>query len=155
MSDYQPQRKIYNMQFEAYPGLEVSAQSASLGRLFKFQSMSNMPLSEMSAEFQKSIFGFFASRIITWNVTHPELDADEEESGVCSVCGMAAGAPLPTTQESMFCLPLEFIMDIIKGWMTTLMRVSDPKDESSNNGGNNTLEEMMKRLGEMQNPRTS
>lgn len=159
---YKPQRTVYNMQFEDYPGLEVSAQSASLGRLFKFQGMSQMPLEKMSEEFQKDIFGFFASRIITWNVSHPDLDSNELEEnggkGVCSVCGMLPDAPLPTTQEAMFCLPLEFIMNIIKGWMETLMKVSDPKGGSLNNGGSTTpaqqAMEVMQRLAEMQSPRT-
>lgn len=147
---YKPNRKLYRLEFEDYPGLEITATSTSLGKLMHLASMelrlgSGIPESERT-----ELFEFFASKIVTWNVEHPELDTTRED-GTCLQCGLAEGAPLPTTLEGILCLDLTFTMSIIIGWMTTLTKASLPKGMSLKNGGI-VPEDLMKQLGELQSP---
>lgn len=148
---YRPERKTYNLQFEAYPGLTVSVRGTSMGKLFELVKYQNIDAASLDEEAKQKIFGFFASRVITWNVEHPELETEEEiAADACAVCGLPSGVPLPTTVEGMFCLDLSFIYDIINGWTKGIAQVNAPKEQSSSGGGSQDLISMMK-LGELQN----
>lgn len=148
---YQPSRKLYNLQFEDYPGLEVSAAGTSLGRLMHLSSL-NVQINEQDEEKRMEVFKFFAGQLVSWNMEHPTLEETEVIEGetVCANCNVAEGAPMPCTLESLLCLELSFIMKIIFGWMSAIARVSIPKELTLSDGGKN-IEEAMMRLVQHQN----
>lgn len=148
---YRPEKKIYNLVFADREGLEVKTRSATLGEVEKVSAMS-MNIHEKDEAKRLEVFAFFSKKLISWNVEHPELD--DEEAETCTECGLLVGAPLPTTVQSMKCLELDMIVDIIKGWVFAVGRVSIPKELSSKNGGSNIPEEVMKQLDALQSPGT-
>ena len=144
---YQPGKKLYNLQFEDFPGLEVAATGTSLGKLMHV-STTPLDLNQQDEEKRMEIFNFFAERLVKWNIEHPALEeiASEELDGikVCAHCLLPEGAPMPCTATSLLCLELDFVMRIIFGWVGAISRVSIPKELLLNGGGRNIEEEMMK-----------
>lgn len=147
---YKPVRKIYNLSFEEYPGLEVVMGSMALGKLMDVAKL-QLRLNEPDEAKRLEIFKLFSDKLIRWNVEHPE----NEETELCPRCGMAEGTELPATIDGLLCLDLEFIMAIVFGWISTLSRVNPGKGMNLNNGENNIQEEVMKQLAMMQSPMTS
>lgn len=145
---YRPDKKIYNLAFADRPGLEVSAKSATLGEITYVSSLT-VNVHEKDEAKRMEVFSFFANKLIKWNIEHPELDTP---GNVCSLCGLAEGADMPPTMESMKCLELDLIMSIITGWVFAAARVALPKGMNSNGGGMNIPEEVMKQLETLQNP---
>lgn len=155
---YQPSKKLYNLMFEDFPGLEVVAAGTSLGKLMHLSSL-DIQINEPDEEKRMYVFKFFAGQLVKWNVDHPEIDTlddlEEVPEGegskmVCRLCKCMPGAPMPCTVASLLCLELSFIMRIIFGWMSAIARVSVPKELSLSAGGNN-IEEAMMRLVQHQN----
>lgn len=147
---YKPSKQLMHLEFAEFPGLEVSATSCSIGKLIEAQNLAIQIKSNNEAEIRKT-FDFLASRLVSWNVEHPELDEGDE---TCSRCGLAEGAPLPVTVDGLFCLDFDFVIAILMGWMQGIARVSLPKGMNLSNGAVNT-EALMKQLGELQNPSKS
>ena len=69
---FKPQVKLYNLEFNDYPGLEIYARGASLGRLLELGQIELAP--NMNEELRDQVFGFFATRIAQWNMEHPEIE---------------------------------------------------------------------------------
>lgn len=159
---YQPGRKLYNLKFEDFPGLEVAAAGTSLGKLMYISSL-NVNMNEPDEAKRMEVFKFFAGQLVSWNMDHPEIDnLDELEEipiatggsmMVCRLCKVQPGGPMPCTVESLLCLELSFIMKIIFGWMGAIARVSVPKELSLSDGGKN-IEDMMMKLVQHQNLQT-
>lgn len=143
---YQPPRKVYSVEFERHPGLEMSCYGASIGELLDTSDLKFRV--NVSPEEQRKLFEFFQSRLVTWNVEHPECPLDND--GNCARCGMKPGNMLPTTVEGMFCLDISFVMDLIMGWMTAVVQVSLPKGMNSLSGAPNIPEEVMSQLASLQ-----
>lgn len=148
---YKPQRKVYNLEFVDYPGLEVKARSAPLGELSAAYDL-NIQINEPDKDKRLESFKFFADRLISWNLEHPEVPpkAMSLDYDVCAACGLREDDPMPPTVESMMCLELDMIMAIIIGWVSTIAKVSVPKGLSSNNGGTNIPEELTQKLEALQ-----
>lgn len=154
---YQPKAKHLNMTFDDYPGLHMTCTTVSISKMLEVSkyadvlgtSVSN--IDEVGENAVKDTFSFFADRIVSWDVTHPPLDRSEEATGVCSRCGLAAGADMKPTVESLMCLDLTFVMNLFNGWAESLIKVADPKGRNLSNGEPNTLEqEVMRRLANAQ-----
>lgn len=147
---YKPPVKLYDLDFSDYPGLEIFARGASLGRLLALGEIEMNPQTlAKSPELQNEVFGFFATRIAKWNMEHPEVEplADGRVPDACPRCGLAEDTPMPISVESLMCLDIAFVLRLITGWMTVLTRVSVPKEESSNDGEmNSQLEAYLNRL---------
>lgn len=149
---YKPQRKIYDLVFADYPGLEIKATSTSLGKLMELSEM-KLNLNEPDAEKRLEVFTVFAACVVEWNMEHPELTEDNKQpdSMCCKDCGLLEGIALPATVKGMMCLELGFMMSLIFGWMAAVSRVSVPKELSLSDGGKNIQEELMKQLGQHPN----
>jgi len=149
---YKPQRKIYELEFTDYPGLEIKATSTSLGKLMHLSDM-KLNLNEPDAAKRLEVFSVFSGCVVEWNMEHPELTEDNKQpdSMQCKDCALVEGDPLPSTVKGMMCLELGFMMSLIFGWMTAVSRVSVPKELSLSDGGRNIQEELMKQLGQHQN----
>jgi hypothetical protein len=157
---YKPVKKVYSLEFVDHPGLEVVTRGATLGEIKAVQKM-NINVNEKDEEKKLEVFHFFASKLISWNMEHPEVETDQP---TCALCGLQEDAPLPTTVNGMLCLELHLIITIIKGWVFAVARVADPKEMSLNDGESNGLEsppqngitpETMQRLETLQNPMIS
>ena len=147
---YRPSRKIYNLEFEDYPGLEVKCTSTSFGTLMELASI-KVQLGEKDREKLLELFNKFAECLTSWNVEHPDLTEDEKARDRCTQCGFTAGDPLPPTLQSILCLDLDLTMQIIFGWMMAVARASLPKGTSLNDGGPNGPEQqLMMQLAELQ-----
>ena len=149
---YKPQRKIYDLEYADYPGLEIKATSTSLGKLMHLSEM-KLDLNESDPEKRLEVFGVFAGCVMTWNMEHPELTEDNKQldSMQCKDCGLVEGDPVPPTVQGMMCLELGFMMSLIFGWMAAVSRVNVPKELSLSDGGRNIQEEMMRQLAQHQN----
>lgn len=154
---FKPTKDVHNLTYRQYPGLEITARGTTIGKLQQFMKL-RMTVNEQNAEQIDKAFGFFAQRVVTWNIEHPEIELDEDfeisddNEPVCATCGLEEGAPLPTTVKAMYCLELKFILSLIFGWMAAIASVSDPKELSFNSGEMNThTQELMMKLAEMQN----
>jgi hypothetical protein len=147
---YKPQSKLYDLEFQDFPGLEVRTRSASIGEIQKSYQL-NVKIDETDPEKQSAIFTFFESKLVSWNLVHPELSG-VDENGKCALCGLAEDDPMPPTKLGMMCLDLGLIMSIITGWITTVARVTPPKGQSSNSGGIDIPEEVMRQLEMLQSP---
>lgn len=133
MSKFKPVVKLLEMTFEDYPGLEVTARSASIGQIKKAQEMSLNTKEENDEAFK-----FFERKIVGWNLTHPEVE-DATEDGSCVLCGLREDDDLPPTVSGMQCLDLGIMSAIMFGWIQTVARVSIPKGLNSNVGATNGL----------------
>lgn len=149
---YKPQRKVYDLEFTDYPGLEIQATSTSLGKLMHLSEM-KLNLNEPDVKKRLEVFGVFAGCVIAWNMEHPELTEDnrQPDSMCCKDCGLIEGIALPPTVQGMMCLELGFMMSLIFGWMAAISRVNVPKELSLSNGGSNIQEELMRQLAAHQN----
>lgn len=150
MAGYKPQRKIYNLEFVDYPGLEITTRSAPLGELSAAYDL-NIKLNEPDKDKRLEAFKFFADRLISWNLDHPEVSNKAVTYPACAACGLKEDDPMPPTVDSMMCLELDMIMAIIMGWINTIAKVSVPKAMNSNDGGTTIPEELAKQLEALQN----
>jgi hypothetical protein len=131
---YRPTRKTYNLAFEDFPGIEITALSASLKEIDSVETL-NQDTSRPEKERRMVLFQLFADKLVSWNVAHPDT-----------------GEALPPTLDGLLELDLEFIMPLIIGWVTTITRASLPKGMNSSNGANASLsEESMRLLEKLQN----
>lgn len=146
---YKPTKKVYQLSFTDFPGLEIDAVSTSLGRLMHLGTL-NIRMDEPDEEKKMELFKTFAGCLVRWNIEHPEI-ADPNEDGTCPRCGLLEGIAMPCTVQSLMCLDLDFIMPLLFGWMATVSRVSVPKDLSLSDGGKNIQEGVMKMLGQHPN----
>jgi hypothetical protein len=153
---YQPEAKQYQLIFADREGLEVVARGTSLGKLMELSRM-DIRVGQSDPEQAMAIFLEFDDCLMMWNVDHPALSkrntvTDEHGVITCKKCGLEPGAPLPSDVDGMLCLEMDFIMDIILGWMSAIARVSDPKGVNSSNGGRTSLEDQMSELGKKASP---
>lgn len=161
---YRPEHRIYSIEFEGYPGLLVRSRSISLGKLMSVLSSADDIKGMSTEEAQRHpAFVSFADALVEWNVDHPELEPSDTPptalelldgpSEVCPTCGLKPGDPLSASLAGLFCLDLDFVMDMIMGWVTALTRVSQGKAPSLTNGGS-AQQETMTRLGALASPLT-
>jgi len=144
---YKPTKKVYELNFTDFPGLEISATSCALGKLMHLGTL-NIRMDEQDEDKKMELFNTFAACLMSWNMEHPALNDGDE---VCLACGLAEDAPMPCTVDSLLCLDLDFIMPILFGWMAAVSRISVPKGLSLSDGGRNIQEEAMRLLGQHQN----
>ena len=147
---YKPVRKVFALEFVDYPGLEIKARSAPLGELSKAYDM-NVKINEPDKAKRLESFKFFADRLISWNIDHPEVsEKGNDNYPACGACGLLEDAPMPPTVDSMMCLELDMSMAIIVGWINTIAKVSIPKGQSFNGGETNIPEDLARQLEAMQ-----
>lgn len=152
---YKPVTKTYTLEFVDKPGLLVTAAGATVAEI-TYASRLSLNVNEEDDEKRMEIFEFFAGKLISWNIIHPELPVyspPEPYHRECINCGLPEDAPMPPTPTSMMCLELDLVSVIIMGWIFAVARVSVPKGLNSSNGGNNGLTEaVMQELEKLQNP---
>lgn len=143
---FKPIRSAYSLTFQNYPGLHVKMRSSTLGEITAISSGA-----EESAAAQLSQLKFFAKKLISWNVVHPELEPDDSDTppSVCMACGLREDDVLPPTLAGIMCLEPSFALSIIKGYMGQVSS-PDPKASSAPNTG--VTPETLRRLAERQNP---
>lgn len=147
---FKPTVTTYDLKFSDVPGLEVEARGATLAEL-EYVSALNPRLNEPDEAKRMEAFLFFESKLISWNVDHPDVH-NKDGSPECKVCGKAADTPLPPTVEGMRCIEFGLTMGMINGWVLAVARVGGPKALNSNGGGVNIPEELMQELERLQNP---
>lgn len=153
---YKPTAKLYNLEFTDYPGLEMFARGASLGKLLELGQIKMSP--DMSEELRDKVFGFFVTRVAKWNLEHPEIEPldDGRVPAECPRCGLAEDIPMPISLESLMCLDITFVFALIVGWMSILTRVAAPKEQSSDDGETNSLmDQHLRNLDKLASPLTS
>jgi hypothetical protein len=150
---YKPQTKLYNLEYNDYPGLEIFARGASLGTLLELGQIKMS--ADMNEALRDKVFGFFATRIAKWNMEHPEIEPldDGRVPEVCPRCGLAEDVPMPISTESLMCLDVQFVFNLIVGWMSVLTRITGPKEPNSNDGETNSLTaEYLRKLDSLASP---
>jgi hypothetical protein len=129
---YKPQANVYVLNFVdgQYEGLIVKMKSMTIGRLSSFVKEgwdSKDPAKNLE------VFDFIASKIVEWNIDHPEID-DPDVNGNCRVCGLLEDAPLPKTGKSFLCLDIVLITKILNTWTQAVASVAAPLDKNTQNG---------------------
>lgn len=141
---YKPQRNTYALSFADRPGLEISMRSTSLGNLQKIMTTDRSVL--MNNDAADEFFQKIVELIVSWNLVHPETHQ------ACRICGLNEDQEMPISVDSLKCLDIEMVMEIVNAWGTAVIQVSMGKGMSSKNGEVNFPEELMKMLAEQQNP---
>lgn len=117
---YAPKRKIYNLSFEAHPGLEVKAASVSTGAFLEFaeihESARGAGLSEIRGLFER----FADQALRSWNLE--EEDADGERT------------PVPATLAGLLSQEIDFVFEIIDAWTDTIAGVDENLEAPSLDG---------------------
>lgn len=149
---YKPTKKVYELRFTDFPGLEIDAVSTSLGKLMQIGQL-NVQINDPDPAKRLELFSAFADCMVRWNIEHPALSDENKQpdSMACAACGLAEDEPMPCTVTSLQCLDLDFIMPLIFGWIATISRVSFPKELSLNSGALNIPEEVMNKLAQHPN----
>lgn len=126
---YKPPAQHIELHLAAYPGLEVTMASATVGELF---AMGDMPANIMKASEseRETLLAFFGDRVIAWNMEHP----DTRNNAACNRCGLVGGEALPPNSASFNCLDFSLVAAIIGGWMFGIVKVSIPKELNTMNG---------------------
>ena len=137
MSGYKPNGKTFRVRYEDYPGLLIVAKPAKRGQLVNMNELAETAKTDPNKALD--LFKFFAKRILTWNLLHPDLDNDDDSDEVCSLCGLEPEAPLPTTVDGMRCLDIDFVMRLIMGWVSVMTNVPAPKGMNSTSGAENSM----------------
>jgi hypothetical protein len=153
---YKPKANLYHITFTDIPELDIYCKGATIGKLVSFSQMV-VNIKDIAATNQAEIFEYFATRVVQWNVEHPEIDEylviDGEATDKCALCGSREGEELPIGPRAFYCLDLSFIMKIMQGWMVAITRVAAPKAQNSSDGEMTSLEEaLMNQLGSLQSP---
>lgn len=133
MAGYKPPRKIYTITFDSMPGFVMKCIGASLGQLFEITE-TELSLSADNRVNVSKAFDFLATRIVEWNMEHPDLDPG---LAVCT-CGLKPGDALPPAAENLKCLDPALVLEILFGWVDIVARVNQKKETSTENGANDT-----------------
>ena len=122
---YRRQPTVYRLVFQEYEGLEVTARSVSVEELLKITGLANQMTAKPDDKQVEELFGFFASRLVSWNL--------EDEDG----------KPVPATLKGLLGEEMGFILKIVQAWVRAITGVSPPLSNGSSNGpaGRNPLEE--------------
>lgn len=156
---YKPQGKLYELAFENHEGLEVTCKGATLGEIDKVRKL-EPKMNEPDEAKRMAMFTFFEKKLVSWNVDHPAPD-ELDENDCCAACGLHEDMLLPCNVRSMQCLELNFVMEIIIGWVFAVARVPIPKALNSSNGGttgqgsplpDGLTEQIMRELETLQSP---
>jgi len=150
---FTPSVQRYQVEYEDYPGLVITAIGASMGMLERLAKMPK-PVMDPTKDIQNNpTYDFFASRIVEWTMQHPPVDSfgTDHNDMHCPTCGLLEDEPLPPTSHHMRCLDSTLVMKLLKGWMTAVSGVTAPKEKSMSSGDATTLGAQMLRLGEIQN----
>lgn len=162
---FKPVKKLLDLEFVDYPGLEIRARSASIAEIKEAQELNiDVGKKDIADEERLEAFTFFEKKIVTWNLEHPELDeSSEEDPERCKFCGLKEDEPMPPTVKSMMCLDFSLMLAIVFGYIQTVARVAVPKGMSLPNGVSNGLgnvpmdgveSETMQKLATLQSPGT-
>lgn len=129
---YKPNSTVYKLHFEAphLLGLEVSARSTTMAKLRKVMETN---VDSRDPETYHDVFRFFAGRIVTWNVLHPEIEEPTEE-GHCPHCNRREDEELPVSFQSMMCLDPDLVIQIIRAWIVAVTSVELPKELNTRTG---------------------
>lgn len=123
---FKPQALIYNLNFVdgPYEGLIVKIKGMSIGRLTSFIDAgwnSKDPAKNIE------VFDYIASRIVEWNMDHPEVDnPSKDDQAVCALCGLREDESMPREGKSFLCIDISLIMKIMNTWVGAVAEVADP-----------------------------
>ncbi len=97
-------RKVFDMTFEEFPGLQVKAKSVPIGSMLEVLKLAGSISAKTvpASEDIEQLFGWFASRIVSWNYT------DED------------GGDLPPTVQTLLDDDFDFVMKLIMGWVSAV-----------------------------------
>ncbi len=99
---YRRNLKVFALAYEEFDGLEIKAKSVPVGKLLTVLKLADSIKDAPDQEDIEELFGWFASRIISWTYL------DEE------------GEPLPPTLETLLDDDFDFVLKLIMGWVKAL-----------------------------------
>lgn len=131
---YVREPKTYRLKFAdpEMEGLEVRARSLPLGQFMELMtlasSMGDGALSNKDAEQVNTIFRIFSSALVSWNLELPDPRGEDYEP-----------IPVPADMDGLYSQDLNFIMQIVRAWMTAIASVDDELGKGLNSS-NKSLE---------------
>jgi hypothetical protein len=122
---YRPNRKVYVLDFEKHPGLEVRATSISTAGFLEFAELADKTRGQVNdVDNIRTLFGQFAEQLRSWN-----LEDDD-------------GNPIPATLDGLLSQEFDFVFEIIDGWTDIMIGVSTPLAEPSQDGSQSLVESL-------------
>lgn len=131
---FKPQALIYNLNFVdgPYQGLIIKMKGMSIGRLTSFVDAgwnSKDPAKNIE------VFDYIATRIVEWNMDHPEVDnPDKDDATKCVLCGLREDDPMPKIGKSFLCIDITLIMKIMNTWVEAVAEVATPLGNNMQSG---------------------
>ena len=108
MGGYRRSRKLYDLTFEDFPGLEMRCTSLPVGDLLEILQLAESLGARPKPEQVDDLFGRFAEHIVSWNYE------DEE------------GAALKPDLETLKGEDFDFVTKLISGWAQAIAGAPDP-----------------------------
>lgn len=100
------QRKTLSLKFEDEPGLEILARSVSIRKfLWAMRAADQMQSGELTEEAMEELFGWFAERILSWNIV-----GDDDQ-------------PVPVSADYLIDEDVDWTMKVFMGWVTGITQV--------------------------------
>lgn len=157
---YKPSRKTFNIHYEQFPGLEILTYGMTNDEMLGFRiELDPRAMMGKSKVEQLELLTPFVSKVIKWNLEHPDVFAgnDPRDDIPCPTCGAMPGDEVPVSAEALLCFDTSFLVPLLYGWMKGVAGIDDLKELISNNGKKNGLgqemtTQIMQELGMQQNP---
>ena len=111
---YRRSPKVYQLSYEQFPGLEITARSVPVGELLDILKLADSMAAEPSQQKIAKLFKWFADKIIAWNY--------EDEDG----------KPLEPTLKTLQGEEFDFIIALITGWVKAISSAAVPLAQASN-----------------------
>jgi len=108
---------IYVLEFDKHDGLVVRMKGMKIGKLRRLIRVMDEDEDSRTGEMVEEVVDLFAGHLASWNL--------EPEEG---------GDTLPTTREEVEELELNFLFDLVNGWMQAMTGVEDDLGKDSPSG---------------------
>lgn len=100
------QRKTLSLRFEDEPGLEILARSVSVRKfLWVMEQADKMTAGQLTQQAIEELFGWFAERIISWNLV------DDEDQ------------PVPVSADYLIDEDVDWVIKVFMGWVSGITKV--------------------------------
>ena len=113
---YRRSRKLYDLTFEEFPGLEMRCTGLPIGDLLEILQLAEALGAKPDTTKIDDLFGRFASRIVSWNY--------EDEDG----------KPLEPTLETLKGEDSDFVLKLLNGWAGAIAGAPDPTKAAADGG---------------------
>lgn len=134
---YQREPTIYTIRYADHPGLVVRALGLSMGEFFDMGSLADLDIKNLNIEDLRRVFQPFADALQSWNLEYA-LDGPDRGEGPI----YRKGDPVPVTLAGILSYDMEFVFELLTGWMDSVISVDAPLAQPSTDGSLSLVESL-------------